>query len=263
MISKKGRYVASSDQTIVGFDGVICTSRSGLSTLKTPLTPLDAIEQRHSVRQYDERPLEETAACTLQTAIEAVNEEGDLDIQLVRDEPKAFTSLKSRMVGFSGVRNYLALVGHEYKNLDLRVGYHGEKLVVLAQALGLNSCWVGGTYKMPNRGPRVDIGQKLSAVVALGYGKTAGKPHRSKPVEAICPDCAEMPPWFKRGVDAALLAPTALNQQKFSFHLKGTDDDGTPIVQAKTKRGAFTQMDLGIAMCHFEIGTGAHPFQWA
>ena len=116
--------MASSDQTTVGFDRVICTPRGGSDIPKTPLTPLEAIEQRHSVRQYDEKPLEETVARTLQAAIEAVNEEGGLDIQLVRDEPKAFTSLKSRMVGFLGVRNYLALVGPEYKNLDSLLGYH-------------------------------------------------------------------------------------------------------------------------------------------
>ncbi len=255
--------MASSEQGAIGFDRVICSTRGELKVPKAPLTPLEAIQQRHSVRQYDERPLEEDMVSTLQAALEAVNEEGELNIQLILDEPKAFTSLKSRMVGFSGVRNYLALVGPEYKNLDLLLGYHGEKLVLLAQALGLNSCWVGGTYKLVNRGPAVDMGQKLSAVVALGYGETAGKPHSSKTPEAICPEYPTMPLWFQQGVDAALLAPTALNQQKFSFCLRGTTDDGVPLVQAKTKRGAFTQMDLGIAMCHFEIGAGTQPFQWA
>lgn len=62
-------------------------------------------------------------------------------------------------------------------------------------------------------------------------------------------------------VDAALLAPTALNQQKFSFSLDGEEND-VPVVRASTKRGAFTQMDLGIAQCHFEIGAGCALYRW-
>ena len=63
--------------------------------------------------------------------------------------------------------NYLALVGPECKELDGILGYYGEQLMLLAQSLGLNSCWVGGTYKVVNRAYNVDLGQKLAAVIAL------------------------------------------------------------------------------------------------
>ena len=102
------------------------------------------------------------------------------NIQLVLDEPRAFTGFKARLVNFTNVRNYLALVGPECKELDGIVGYYGEQLVLLAQSLGLNSCWAGGTYKVVNRAYNVDLGQKLAAVIALGYGATQGVPHRSK-----------------------------------------------------------------------------------
>lgn len=138
----------------------------------------------------------------------------------------------------------------------------GEQLVLLAQSLGLNSCWVGGTFKVVNRAYNVDLGQKLAAVVALGYGATQGVPHRSKAPQEVAPGYDGAPEWFKRGVDAALLAPTALNQQKFSFSLDGEEND-VPVVRASTKRGAFTQMDLGIAQCHFEIGAGNVLYRWS
>ena len=95
--------------------------------------------------------------------------------------------------------------------------------MLLAQSLGLNSCWVGGTYKVVNRAYNVDLGQKLAAVVALGYGASQGVPHRSKAPQEVAPGYDGAPEWFKRGVDAALLAPTALNQQKFSFSLDGAN----------------------------------------
>lgn len=227
-----------------------------------PLTPMQAIEARHAVRRYTDKSIEAAAEAALRRAISIVNDETNLSIQLVLDEPRAFSSLKAKLVGFSGARNYLALVGPECKELDGIVGYYGEKLVLLAQSLGLNSCWVGGTYKMANRSYNVDLSQKLTAVIALGYGETAGTPHKSKAPCQVCPGYDDAPAWFQCGVDAALLAPTALNQQKFSFALASADDEDIPLVRASTKHGAFTQMDLGIAQCHFEIGAGDAPFAW-
>lgn len=226
-------------------------------------TPMQAIEARHAVRSYTDEPLAPEAVEVLQKAIARVNEEANLNIQLVLDEPRAFTGFKARLVNFANVRNYLALVGPECKELDGIVGYYGEQLVLLAQSLGLNSCWVGGTYKVVNRAYNVDLGQKLAAVVALGYGTTPGVPHSSKAPQAVAPGYDDAPAWFQRGVDATLLAPTALNQQKFSFVLAGEDATGVPLVRAATKRGPFASMDLGIAQCHFEIGAGDAPFAWA
>ena len=217
------------------------------------LTPMQAIEARHAVRSYTDEPLAPEAVEVLQKAIARVNEEANLNIQLVLDEPRAFAGFKARLVNFMNVRNYLALVGPECRELDGIVGYYGEQLVLLAQSLGLNSCWVGGTYKVVNRAYNVDLGQKLAAVVALGYGATQGVPHRSKAPQEGAPGYD--------GVDAALLAPTALNQQKFSFAL--ADEEDVPMVRASTRRGAFTQMDLGIAQCHFEIGAGNALYRWA
>lgn len=227
------------------------------------LGPWEAIEQRHSVRSYTEQPLDPAVVEVLREALAIVNEEGGLDMQLVLDEPRALAGFKARLVSFSGVRNYLALVGPECRQLDECLGYFGEKMVLLAQSLGLNSCWVGGTYKMVNRCYRVDLGYKLAGLIALGYGKTQGVPHRSKAPQEVAPGYAGAPAWFRRGVDAALLAPTALNQQKFSFELAGADGDGTPLVRAATRRGGFTRMDLGIAKCHFEIGAAGTLFAWA
>ena len=132
------------------------------------LTPMEAVEERHAVRSYTDEPIAGEAEAALRRAIAIVNDETNLSIQLVLDEPRAFSGFKARLVNFTGARNYLALVGPECKELDGIVGYYGEKLVLLAQSLGLNSCWVGGTYKMVNRSYNVDLGQKLTAVIALG-----------------------------------------------------------------------------------------------
>ena len=85
-------------------------------------------------------------------------------------------------------------------------------------------------------------------------GETQGKPHKSKTAQAVGNIAENSPEWFKNGVTAALLAPTALNQQKFYFSLCGDK------VEAETKFGACTKIDLGIAKYHFEIGANKKVF---
>ena len=103
---------------------------------------MEAMKQRHSVRQYTDQPIDEEVLKTLQMEIETCNQESGLSIQLVTNEPKAFDSFMAHYGKFSGVTNYIALVGKKSNMLDELCGYYGERLVLKAQQLGLNTCWV-------------------------------------------------------------------------------------------------------------------------
>ena len=94
-------------------------------------------------------------------------------------------------------------------------------------------------------------GEKLFAVIALGYGENQGVQHRSKKAADVCEYDGEQPEWFRLGIEAALKAPTAVNQQKFAFSL----ENGEPVVRVKGL-GSCTQTDLGIVACHFELASG-------
>ena len=217
---------------------------------------IEAIRARHSVRQYKDKPLEGEVLSALQAEIDTCNRESGLHIQLVTDEPKAFTSFLARYGTFKGVKNYFALIGKKSPALEETCGYYGERLVLRAQQLGLNTCWVAMTYKKIPGAFQVDPGEKLTVVIALGYGAVQGVPHKSKPAEAVAKDFGKAPEWFRRGVNAALLAPTAMNQQKFSFAMK----DGR--VLAKADAGFYTKIDLGIVKYHFEAAAGKENFRW-
>lgn len=219
------------------------------------MTILDAIQARHSVRSYLAKPLEAGVKNALLTEIRAVNQESGLHIQLVTDEPKAFSSMMARYGRFSGVTNYIALAGGKSPDLNERCGYYGERLVLLAQQLGLNTCWVAMTYKKVPGAFRLDPGEKLVLVIALGYGATQGVPHKSKPAKDVA-DVSGAPEWFRAGVDAALLAPTAMNQQKFTLTLENGK------VRARAGTGVYAKIDLGIVKYHFEAGAGKESFQW-
>lgn len=216
----------------------------------------EAIKNRHSVRQYTNKAIDTDILKILQNEIAACNKEGDLHIQLVTNEPKAFDSFMAHYGKFSGVTNYIALVGKKSNTLDELCGYYGEILVLKAQQLGLNTCWVAMTYKKISGAFRVDKGEKLTVVISLGYGKEQGVEHKSKPMDAVSNINPDSPEWFKKGVEAALLAPTAMNQQKFML----VYEDGK--VTATASKGFYSKIDLGIVKYHFEVGAGKENFIW-
>ena len=209
----------------------------------------EAIRQRHSVRSYQDKPIPDDVAKALESFIAQCNGESGLHIQLIRDERKAFDSFRAHYGRFSGVSNYIALIGPDNAQLDEKCGYYGEKVVLEAQRLGLNTCWVALTYKKVPNAYVVSKGEKLDLVISLGYGNTQGVQHRSKSESDVSNVNQDSPKWFKDGVQAALLAPTAINQQKFYFELSGDK------VIAKSGLGPCSKIDLGIVKCHFEIGS--------
>lgn len=220
------------------------------------MTSLEAISARHSVRQYDGRPIAAKAAAILNEEITKCNAEGGIHLQLIVDEPKSFTTGMGHYGKFSGVVNYIALVGAKGPDLDEKLGYYGERIVLLDQTLGLNTCWVCLTYgKVPNT-YFCDKGEEIEGVIAIGYGLTQGVEHKSKPIEAIAKLKGDEPDWFATGLKAALLAPTAMNQQKFTMSYEGGK------VGATAARAFFSKMDLGIVKCHFELGSGQAHSIW-
>ena len=227
------------------------------------MTLQEAIEARHSVRAYNEQPLTEDVVKVLEEQIALLNREGNLHIQLIQNETKAFQGTMAKYGKFRNVSNYIVMAGKKSEDLDERVGYYGEHLVLLAQTLGLNTCWVGLSYSKVPGTYILDDGEKIACYIALGYGETHGIGHKIKTVEQVSNASDVTPSWFRKGVEAALLAPTAVNQQKFSFEYVGMKNS-CYLVHAKKGFSVigYTQMDLGIAKYHFEIGAGKENFEW-
>ena len=218
---------------------------------------LQAMKERHSVRSYLEKPIDPQSVQLLRAFIDSCNRESGLHMQLVLNEPNAFSGLMAHYGKFSGVQNYIAVVGKKGSELEEKSGYFGEKVVLYAQSLGLNTCWVAMTYSKIKTAFQIDAGEKLCLVISIGYGQTQGVPHQSKLRESVMKVESNPPAWFLQGIDAALLAPTAMNQQKFTFSLQGNT------VSAKAGIGFYSKIDLGIAKYHFEVGAGKENFRWA
>ena len=214
------------------------------------MSDLEAISERHSVRNYKPNKIENEKISKLKELIDKLNTEGKLHLQFMEDAGNTFNRLLNKVMGLGSAPSVIACVGKDDETLDQRVGYYGEKLVLYAQKLGLNTCWAG-TFNKKNIGAKVEDGERLVIAIAIGYGENPGRPRKSKSLSQVCESEVESPDWFTKGVEAALLAPTAINQQKFLIKLK---QDGT--VEFTDKGGVLSQVDLGIVKCHFEIGSG-------
>lgn len=214
------------------------------------------MQARHSVRQYRNEQIPEDIRRSLDAYAAELNEKGGLHMQILYDEPDCFNSRMAHYGKFENCTNYIAMVGRKASDLDERCGYYGEQLVLKAQELGLNTCWVALTHGK-SRAVIAD-GETEVIIIALGYGKTQGSPHKSKSASDVSNLSSDSPEWYKNGITAALLAPTAVNQQKFSFRLNGKK------VSVKAGLiGTCLKIDLGIVKCHFELGAGKENFEWA
>lgn len=209
---------------------------------------LEVMKSRHSVRQYTDTKIEYEKRNILNELAKACNEESGLNIQIIYDEPKCFDSMMAHYGKFSGCTNYIAIVGKKSKNLDEKAGYYGERLVLKAQELGLNTCWVAMTHG--KSAAKIEKGEKLAIIISLGYGKNQGVAHKSKPLSDVCNQTNELPTWFVKGMEAVMLAPTAMNQQKFKFMIKNDQ------VEAIATGGFYSKIDLGIVKYHFEAVSG-------
>ena len=214
------------------------------------MTILEAIDARHSVRAYQDQRIDQETRRQLDSFAETCNQESGLHFWIRYDDPDGFDSRLAHYGHFRNVRNYIVLAGKKGPDFDFQCGYYGEKIVLFAQQLGLNTCWAALTFNRKKVRELIPEGETLCMVIALGYGETQGQTRKSKTAaEVTAGECGQ--DWFRKGVDAALKAPTAVNQQKFEFSLK----DDEPYVRVKGL-GSYTKVDLGIVAYHFETASG-------
>ena len=207
------------------------------------------IRERHSVRSYLDREIEKEKQKAINELINKINKGQNLNIQLILNDKEVFDKFILHYGRLKNCKNYIALIGKKEKSLDEKVGYYGEQIVLKAQEIGLNTCWVAGTYKKSSVKATINKDEKLVCIIAIGYGETQGNQRKSKNIEDVSIS-KNYPDWYKKGVEFALLAPTAINEQKFKFEY--IDEEN---VKAMPGMGPMTKIDLGIVKYHFELGS--------
>lgn len=214
------------------------------------------MEKRHTVRKYLDKPLDMDLIGLLNDRIERNNCVYNLTFKLITNNSDGLSSL-ARLMSNNSVQNYIILAGKDNSDLDKKIGYCGADLILYAQSLGLNTWWCGGMFNGKNALKHLDNkAVRVNGVIAIGYGKTQGVPHKSKTADQVSHFKGDAPGWFKSGIKALLLAPSALNRQPYIVNGEGNK------VSLKVKNGTFSQVDLGIGKYFFELGAGKSNFEW-
>ena len=226
-----------------------------------------AISKRVSVRSFAHRPIPARVLDKLTKTIDLLQPTApSARALIVNDKPHHI--LRGAAYGlFSGAQGYIALMGNPNSHrVDQQVGYLGEGVVLEATALGLGTCWVGGMFRASTAAKSLAPipGEKVYAIIPLGYPasrpsfghrvlKGLARSKNRKDLAAICSSLNHAPPWVIAGLEAARLAPSAMNRQPWRFTIQDdrvilATDGGfdTPIVSKK--------LDCGIALLHFELG---------
>lgn len=222
---------------------------------------VETIRERHSVREYDGKPLARVEFDALGAVVEECARESGLDIQLVGDNPEAFNVI-ARFGLIRGCRTHVAFVVDDAKAGDVgedeAIGYWGQKIVLAAQDMGLNTCWCALCSRKKSRAV-VAPGKKIRLIIAVGHGKTQGFTRKTKSVEALSSvECAKGPAWFAEAMEAAQLAPTAMNNQNFKITL--LSDGKTVCIDAP--QSGLNVIDEGIVRCNFEIAANEAGADW-
>ena len=219
------------------------------------MTLKEAAECRHTVRKYTDRKIPQETADKLTERINDCNEKFGLDMKLITENTDALgTAVK--LILSKGVRNYIILAGKNAPDTEEKLGYCGTDVMLLAQTLGLNSWWIGGTFSKSGAKKNAPEAEKITGIITVGYGEVQGVPHKSKSPEDVSEYDGTAPEWFTSGVKTALLAPTALNRQ--AFFIKGNGNK----VSLSYKSGMLSDTDRGIVKYHFELGAGKENFEW-
>ena len=131
-----------------------------------------AMRQRHTVRKFTSKPLSPELISQLNDRVRANNERLGLSISLKVGDESALPGML-KLFFAKGVRNYFVLAGSDRPGLDEDLGYASADLMLFAQALGLNTWWIGGTFSRKNVEQAVP-GKKVIGIVAVGFGATPG-----------------------------------------------------------------------------------------
>jgi nitroreductase len=222
----------------------------------------NAIAVRCSRRKYLSEPLSSFAVAQLQALIAEYVGKGNLNIHLVLDNGDAFRGFRKNYGMFSGVQNYLGFIGNknDFESIE-KLGYYGELLVLHATALGLGTCWVGGTFHRASCPFNLSENETIICTIALGnvpQNLSAKEKiihritHRkTKTAAQMYTSTDPVPEWFLSGMEAVQLAPSAVNRQPVMFSY---DKDSVVTASVKDITGDGFALDLGIAKLHFELG---------
>ncbi|MDR0904059.1 MAG: hypothetical protein LBM59_05445 [Ruminococcus sp.] len=225
-----------------------------------------AINVRHSRRAYDGKGLALEDAVKLHDLVAEYSKVPGVDIRFITNNGDAFNGITKSYGVFTGVNDYFLLIRNEDNpKSSIKLGYYGELLILRCTEMGLNTCWVGGTYSEKDFVVSLGENQVVECAITVGHSPKRHTiseslihmvyhPRTKKVSEMYTSEAESVPDWFLSGMAAVQRAPSQYNRQPahFVYH-----KDGTVSVQTGDIENVYLLgIDIGIAKLHFEIGSG-------
>jgi nitroreductase len=233
------------------------------------------IENRRSRRHFDaSRPIEDDKLAALDTVCKEFKPFPNARLCLVVE---SVTDVFKGIIGSYGkikdAPAFVAFIGNmDSVSVQEEVGYTGEGFILEATALGLNTCWVAGFFKSESVASLVGMNgnERVLAVTPVGYARKNesleeklmtgfGRTHYRLPASKLISGLGrdELPEWITASIQAARLAPSAVNRQPWGFDI---EDDGITVYVRTTSLefNVSKRLDCGIAMLHLELAALSH-----
>jgi len=227
------------------------------------------IETRRSRRRFYQKPLESESLSQIAIVCEKFRPFPNARSVLITESPDSvFKGAIGPYGKIKGAPAFVAFIGNmDSPNVYEQVGYTGEGIILEAEALNLATCWVAGFFKRKVVASLANIGKKerVLAVTPVGYAPELpsfeekimtgfGLTHKRRALSNLITglDEPKWPQWINSALEAARLAPSAVNRQPWRF--KVSENSITVSVNiSRREYGLPKRLCCGIAMLHIEV----------
>lgn len=227
------------------------------------------IETRRSRRGFDQKPLEPKSLSQMAAACENFRPFPNARSVLITESPDSvFKGAIGPYGKVKGAPAFIAFIGNmDSPNVYEQVGYTGEGIILEAEALNLATCWVAGFFKRKVVASLTDISrnERILAVTPVGYALKRpsfgeklmtgfGLTHKRKALSDLVTGLgeSEWPQWIKAALEAARIAPSAVNRQPWRFDV-ANNSITVSVNTSGWEYGLSKRLCCGIAMLHIEV----------
>ena len=229
-----------------------------------------AIEKRRSRRRFDPSlPLTPETLAALEKVCNQFTPYPSARSRLVTESSESvFKGVIGGYGKVKGTHTFIAFIGDmDEPFVQEKVGYTGEAIILEATALGLNTCWVAGFFRPEIVTSLIEVTEEeqVLAITPVGYAREQesweeklmsrfGRSHNRLPLSKLVRGLPkeQWPNWVSVSLEAARLAPSAVNRQPWGFNVN--DDNITVFVRTSGPEfNVSKRLDCGIAMLHLEV----------
>ncbi len=227
------------------------------------------IEKRRSRRRFDPKPIESGLLSQIASVCTEFRPFSDARAVVVVESPD--TVFKGAIGSYGKIKGapaFIAFIGNmDSPNVWEQVGYTGEGIILEVEALNLATCWVAGFFrpKMVASLTEIGKGERVLAVTPIGYAARShsleervmtgfGLTHRRRPLSGLVTGLpeSERPQWVNLALEAARLAPSAVNRQPWRFKVE-PNSITVSVNTIRREYGLSKRLCCGIAMLHIEV----------